>query len=146
MTAYLDASALVKRYIAEQGSHETIAFIAKSEMAATSVVSRAEVAAALSKATRMGVVTREVARAAQRAFSRDWPDLIRVPVTETLVERAGTLAWDHGLRGYDAMQLAAALRWQESIGTEIVLATFDERLWKAAPNAGVKAWPDRLPE
>jgi hypothetical protein len=61
------------------------------------------------------------------------------------VERAEALAWDHGLRGYDAVQLASAHIWQESLGTEIVLATFDRQLWEAAPNVGLKAWPEKLP-
>jgi uncharacterized protein len=145
MIAYLDASALVKRYLVERGSQETIALTADAEMSATSMVSRAEVAAALAKAARTGLVTQERARGAQRSFAEDWPDLARVPVTEALVERADALAWDHGLRGYDAVQLASALSWQESVGTEIVLATFDQQLWDAAPKAGVKAWPARRP-
>ena len=57
MIAYLDASALVKRYIVEGGSNETIALTAEAEMTATSIVSRAEVAAALAKAVRTGLVT-----------------------------------------------------------------------------------------
>jgi uncharacterized protein len=142
--AYLDASALVKRYIVERGSRETIALTAESEMTATSIVSRAEVAAALAKAVRTGLVTGNIARSAQRSFAGDWPDLVRVPVTNALVERAETLAWDHGLRGYDAVQLASALTWQESVGAEILLATFDQQLWDTAPKAGVKAWPDKL--
>jgi uncharacterized protein len=145
MIAYLDASALVKRYLVERGSRETIALTADAEMSATSMVSRAEVAAALAKAARTGLVTQDRARGAQRSFAEDWPDLARVPVTEALVERAEALAWDHGLRGYDAVQLASALSWQESVGTEIVLATFDQQLWDAAPKAGVKAWPERRP-
>lgn len=144
MITYLDASALVKRYFVERGSRETIALTAESEMIATSIVTRAEVAAALAKATRAGIVTEDRARSAQRSFSGDWPDLVRVPVTEALVERAEALAWDHGLRGYDAVQLASALAWQESVGTEIVLATFDQQLWEAAPRAGLRAWPDKL--
>jgi predicted nucleic acid-binding protein len=143
--AYLDASALVKRYLVERGSRETTALTAESEMIATSTVSRAEVAAALAKAARAGLVTEDRARRAQRSFAGDWPDLVRVPVTEALVERAETLAWDHGLRGYDAVQLASALVWRESVGTEIVLATFDQQLWEAAPKAGLKAWPAKLP-
>jgi uncharacterized protein len=142
--AYLDASALVKRYIVERGSRETIALTAESEMTATSIVSRAEVAAALAKAVRTGLVTGNIARSAQRSFAGDWPDLVRVPVTNALVERAETLAWDHGLRGYDAVQLASALTWQESIGAEILLATFDQQLWDTAPKTGVKAWPEKL--
>lgn len=144
MIAYLDASALVKRYLVEPRSQETIALTAESEMVATSIISRAEVSAALAKAVRLGLVTENVARKAQRSFDGDWDDLLRVPVTEALVDRAGTLAWDHALRGYDAVQLASALTWQESVGTEVVLATFDQQLWEAAPKAGLKAWPDKL--
>jgi predicted nucleic acid-binding protein len=123
--AYFDASALVKRYVAERGSRETIALMAESDMAATSIIARAEVAAAFAKAARVHLVTDDRARSAQRSFAEDWPDLVRVPITEALVERAEALAWDHGLRGYDAVQLASALTWQESVASEIVLATFD---------------------
>jgi uncharacterized protein len=143
--AYLDASALVKRYVVERGSRETIALTVESELIATSIVTRAEVAAAFAKAARTGLITEQRARSAQRSFAGDWPDLVRVPVMEALVERAETLAWDHRLRGYDAVQLASALTWQESVGTEVVLATFDQQLWEAAPKAGIKAWPEKRP-
>jgi len=143
--AYLDASALVKRYVAERGSRETIALMTESDMTATSVVTRAEVAAAFAKAARVHLVTEDRARSAQRSFAEDWPDLVRVPITEALVERAEALAWDHGLRGYDSLQLASALTWQELVASEIVLATFDQQLWDAAPRAGVKAWPGKRP-
>jgi predicted nucleic acid-binding protein len=142
--AYLDASALVKRYIVERGSRETIALTADSDMTATSIVSRAEIAAAFAKAVRTGLVKDQVARNAQRRFAGDWADLARVSVTEALVERAERLAWEHGLRGYDAIQLASALTWQESVGEEIVLATFDKQLWEAAKRSGLKVWPDHL--
>jgi uncharacterized protein len=142
--AYLDASALVKRYIIERGSRETIALTADSEMAATSIVSRAEVAAAFAKAVRAGLVDDAIARNAQRRFAGDWPDLARVSVTEALVERAERLAWEHGLRGSDAVQLASALMWQESVGEEIVLATFDQQLWDATKRTGLKPWPEQL--
>jgi uncharacterized protein len=65
------------------------------------------------------LVTEYRARNAQRAFAGDRADLVRVPVTEALVERAEALAWDYGLRGYDAVQLASAIIWQEVVGTEI---------------------------
>lgn len=142
MIAYLDASALVKRYIVERGSRETIALTTESEMTATSIVSRAEVAAALARAVRTGLVKDDVARNAQRRFAEDWPDLARVSVTEALVERAERLVWQHGLRGYDAVHLASALAWQESLSEEIVVASFDQQLWEAAKRSGLKAWPD----
>jgi len=54
------------------------------------------------------------------------------------------LAWDHGLRGYDAVQLASALTWRDALGQDIVLATFDHQLWEAAPRVGLQAWPEKL--
>jgi predicted nucleic acid-binding protein len=143
--AYLDASALVKRYVVERSSRETIALSVAADMIATSIITRVEVAAAFAKAARIRLLTGERADSARQSFAADWPNLVRVPVTDALVERAETLAWDHGLRGYDAVQLASALSWQDSVGTEILLATFDRQLWEAAPKAGVMAWPDRLP-
>jgi len=145
MIPYLDASAIVKRYLVERGSRETIALTADSEMVATSIVSRAEVAAGLASAARVGLVTRDRARGAQRAFAGDWSDFVRVPITDVLVERAEALAWEYGLRGYDAVQLASALVWQESVGADILLATFDRQLWEVAPRAGLQAWPERFP-
>lgn len=144
MIAYFDASALVKRYVTERRSVETIALSAQAEMVATSLVSRAEVAAAFAKAVRSSILSDAEARKAQRRFAADWPDLARVSVTEGLVARAETLAWDHALRGYDAVQLASALMWQESVGTEVVVATFDTLLWKAARQEGLTAWPTDL--
>lgn len=144
MIVYLDASALVKRYVAERGSKEVIELTAAAEIVATSLISRVEVAAAFARAVRLGVLNRESGRRAQRRFSREWPDLARVPVSETLAARAETLAWDYHLRGYDAVQLASALTWQESIGQDVFLGTFDGQLWEAAPGAGVRVWPERL--
>jgi predicted nucleic acid-binding protein len=142
---YDDASALVKRYVTEVASPEVVALTTGAEAVATALITRAEVAAALARAVRAGVLDDVGGRRAQRRLSREWPDLMRVPVTEALVARAEALAWAHGLRGYDAVQLAAALTWQDALGREIVLATFDRQLWEAAPQAGLRAWPEKLP-
>jgi predicted nucleic acid-binding protein len=141
---YVDASALVKRYVAERGSRDTADVCAKAAIVATSLVSRAEVAAALAKAVRMGIVEPDNGRKAQRAFASQWPDLAKVPVTEALVARAEALAWDAALRGYDAVQLASALTWQEAVGAEITLATFDHQLWDAGQQVGIHVWPKTL--
>ncbi len=144
MIVYLDASALVKRYVSEVGSAELNALATGAVAVGTAIVTRAEVAAALARAVRIGVIDDPGGRRAQRRLSREWTDFMRVPVTEALVARAEAVAWEHRLRGYDAVQLASALTWQDALGQEIVLATFDRHLWEAAPHAGVRAWPERL--
>ena len=145
MSVYVDASALVKRYVTEAGSADVVALTNGAAAVATALVTRVEVAAVFARAVRVGVLDDVSGRRAQRRFSREWPDFMRIPVTETLIALAETLAWAHGLRGYDAVQLASALNWQDALGQEIVLATFDRQLWEAASHAGVRAWPDRLP-
>ena len=144
MTVYLDASALVKRYVAERGSKEIIELTERAEVVATSLVSRTEVAAAFAKAVRIGVLSAETGRKAQRAFASQWPDIARIPVTEGLLSRADTIAWDCALRGYDAIQLASALTWQESVGMAVTLAAFDRQLWEAGQKVGMQVWPANL--
>ena len=108
MILYLDASALVKRYVAEPGSAEVSEAIARAQVGGTVLVSRPEVAAALAKAVRGDALTGDEALACLRVFRKEWQDLMRVQVTEMAVARADTLAWEHSLRGYDAVHLAAA--------------------------------------
>jgi hypothetical protein len=48
------------------------------------------------------------------------------------------------LRGYDAVQLASAVTWQESVGAAITLATFDRQLWDAGKQMGIHVWPKTL--
>jgi predicted nucleic acid-binding protein len=73
--AYLDTSALVKRYVTERRSEETIDLTAAPEVVATSMVSRAEVAAAFAKAVRGGLLSEQEARGAQRTFAGEWQDI-----------------------------------------------------------------------
>ena len=144
MILYLDASALVKRYVAELGSTEVNEAITGAEVIGTAIVSRAEVAAALAKSVRLRVLNQEDALGSLRAFRNEWLDLVRVQVTEMVVPRADALAWEHHLRGYDAVQLAAASIWQEAMGIPVTMATFDQQLWKAAELVGLVPYPPDL--
>ena len=143
MILYLDASAIVKRYITETGSTEVNQIISSSEVVGTSLLSRTEVVAALAKAIRVGVLTEPEASAAVQAFRSQWVNFARMQVTETTVARADSLAWTIGLRGYDALHLASALLWQEAIGEPLTLATFDWQLWDAGEQVGLSVWPER---
>lgn len=144
MIAYVDASALVKRYVAEPGTEDVEALLGAASAVGTAIVSRTEVTAALGRAARMEIVTREGASKARKLFAADWDFLLRLPVTEPLTLRAAGLAWDLGMRGYDAIHLAAALSWRETLGEEITLATFDRELWRGARETGLLAWPETL--
>jgi len=142
MILYLDASALVKYYAAELGSAKVMEVISHAALIGTAVITRAEVSAALAKAVRTRALTEAEARSGLQALREEWPYLMRLEVSETLIARADLLAWDLGLRGYDAVHLAAALAWREAIGTQVTLATFDQQLWAAAKRVGLTPYPE----
>lgn len=145
MIYYLDASALVKRYISEPGSDAVTDAVREAIAIGTVVISRAEVAAALAKASRVGLLAREQSEAMIHLFFGEWPSLMRIQVSEALVERASFLAWKYGLRGYDSVQLAAAVLWQEAVAAPLAMMTFDRHLWATAQQEGLKTFPQQLP-
>lgn len=144
MILYVDSSALVKRYVAEHGSDDVAAVLGDAVLVGTSIVTRAEVAAAFAKARRVGAIDEPTAVAVMEAFRADWPNLVRIAATEHVVGVAETLAWQHGLRGYDAMQLASAVSWRSVIGQTITVSTFDKQLWDAAGAEGFDLHPARI--
>lgn len=68
MILYLDASALVKRYVEELGTVEVAEVVGQASMAGTALISRAKVAAALGKAVRTNALTSEEAFGALETF------------------------------------------------------------------------------
>jgi uncharacterized protein len=141
---YLDASALVKRYVAERGSEDMARLIVAADGVGTSLISRAETSAALAKAVRVGALSRADGTVALQVFRSEWSQLIRVQATEVVLTRADRLAWELGLRGYDAVHLASALIWQEGVGESVTLATYDRQLWEAADSRGMHVFPENL--
>jgi predicted nucleic acid-binding protein len=144
MMLYLDASALVKRYVAETGTQEVNHLFAQAAAIGTSLITYAEVAAAFGKAARVSLLPRDGALAALQVFRTQWTSLVRLSVTDGVVSRAGALAWEHNLRGYDAVHLASALSWKQTTGESVTLAAFDRQLWQAAKTAGLEIWPRDL--
>ncbi len=100
---------------------------------------------ALTKAVRVGVLSREEVALALEVFREEWPSLVRIQVTEPLLRRAEEVAWQEGLRGYDATHLAAALFWQDVLGEPVGVATFDRQLWDAARRQGMRVFPEERP-
>jgi predicted nucleic acid-binding protein len=141
MNCYLDSSALVKRYLVETGSSEVVRLMAEAKRKATVAISRTEVVSALAKAIRTGTLAREDAEYAREAFQGEWRRLGRFRVTDLLLETACDLAWRHGLRGYDSVQLAAAALWQGTANEPVVMVTLDGRLWEAAARIGLERYP-----
>lgn len=132
MILYLDASALVKRYIQEKASEDVNAWIDAAEMVVTGLITRVEVTAAIARASRMKLISPDEGLAALRQLRSEWESFQRLPITENTVILGDTLAVEHNLRGYDATHLACVLIWQDILGTPVTLASFDGQLTEAA--------------
>jgi predicted nucleic acid-binding protein len=109
---YLDSSALVKRYAREAGTAWMIGLFrgAAGHRLYVGRITGVEVAAALTRKRRGGHLTNSEAARALARLRRDLGGRLRiVEITPTLLTDAIDLAEKHGLRGYDAVQLAAML-------------------------------------
>lgn len=111
---FFDSSALVKRYVAETGTAWlNDLYTDSSHILYVVRISGAEIIAALFLRVRTGSIAMSDAQAAATQFKADFRSRYHiVEVTEQLINSAMTLAEKHRLRGYDSVQLAAALELQ----------------------------------
>lgn len=138
MTTYFDASALTKLFLAEPGWDRVRALWDTSETLVTSWISFPEVRSALERAHRSGRIGRRRLQRALSELDELWPDVLVTRVDGPLAVAAADLAGVHPLRGQDAIHLASALELDDA---ELVLATWDRRLRKAALDEGLAVAP-----
>ncbi len=102
-------------------------------MAASSVVAYAEARSAFARRDRERSLTRAEHESVKAAFDFDWPHLLTLEVTRELAERAGGLADEHALRGFDGLHLASYLTLRSRAPDQLVeFSSFDEALNAAA--------------
>lgn len=134
MILYLDTSSLLKLYVEEAHSDAVRTWADDAEALATSRVAYPEAMAAAARRWRDGDLDDATFEDIQKALKGQWPDFGAMDVNE---ESAGNLAVEHGLRGFDAIHLAAALDVVAEIGSEqVFFSSFDLHLNRAARAAG----------
>jgi predicted nucleic acid-binding protein len=119
---FLDTSALVARYLRWAAGHVWMRGICDptsgNTIALVEIVG-AEFAAACNQMMRGGLLRR---RTCDRALTEFWTHIDGggyqiLPVNSLLVRRAADLCATHSLKGYDAVQLAAALTFRDDTRT-----------------------------
>jgi predicted nucleic acid-binding protein len=128
---YVDTSALVKLYVEEAGTLRVVTRVEHAEAVATALTTYAEARAALARHQREGGISGAELRRTVRELDREWGSYNVVGLSDSLVHSAGALAERHALRGYDAVQLAAALELRAA-GGPVEFCAFDDRLNRAA--------------
>lgn len=141
---FCDSSAIVKRYVNETGSNfvDGLADLQSGNVILLARITRVEIAAAIARQVRGGSIATTDAQNALVAFQHDLANnYFTIEITVVLLSRAMGLATKHALRGYDAVQLAAALEASdERIANQLpplTLVSADDDLNVAAQAEGL---------
>jgi uncharacterized protein len=129
---YLDASALVKRYIGEEGSDLVEEAMDGARALSTCRIGFVETV----RAVALGGDDRDV-----RKVEAEWAWFDVVDVDQALTEQAAMLAVSRRLRSLDALHLAAVLSLPDG---DLTFATWDARLHSAAQDEGLRTLPAAL--
>jgi uncharacterized protein len=129
---YLDSSALVKRYIDEEGTDLVLAAMEEARVWSICRIGYVET---------MRAVALAGGRKALRAVEADWASFDVVEVDADLAQHAAELTLSSELRSLDALHLAAALVLPSD---ELTVATWDVRLHRAARDQGLATLPSAL--
>jgi predicted nucleic acid-binding protein len=117
---FFDSSALVKRYVSEIGTTWVASVIdaPANNHIHVARITGVEVTSAITRRTRSSSLSRVDATAALSLFRYEFSNNFTVTeISPGLVTRAMQLAETYALRGYDAVQLAAALDVQSYLSS-----------------------------
>lgn len=135
MILYLDSSGLVKLFLDEADCALARLRFQEAEIAVTSRVAYVETMAAFGRRNRDGGVDALLLEKLVSDLDRVWSDLFVLDIDEKI---AGQLAIKHGLRGFDAVHVAAALRIRRiRPNADIQFLSFDSRQNAAAWSEGL---------
>jgi uncharacterized protein len=141
---YLDASALVKRYTTETGSGwvQNLCQPATDTFIATARITQAEAAAAFAGKLRQRSLSQAHYTLVLQDLAHDFThQYLLVEIDQPLVDLAVDLTRRHKLRGYDAVQLAAALTLRglltQASSAPLMFIAADDDLLEAARGEGL---------
>lgn len=143
---YLDSSALVKRYIEEDGSGAVDRLLADHPFAATSRLAYPEILSALNRKHGAKEISARVLAELIAAFESDWGKLFVLEFDEELLPIVKRAIRKHAIRGADAVHLASGIWLRSVLKEDVVFACADSKLLAAARAERLLAVdPARLP-
>lgn len=145
MILYLDTSALVKLYVDEDGSDLVKRYVEQASVVSTAKIAFVEARSAFARANREEIISSTSYRQIIDRLHYDWKRYMIVEISDRLIEAAGELVEEFGLRGFDALHFASALFLQQQTGRPVRAACWDVRLWGALRDSGLETVPQKRP-
>ena len=135
MILYLDTSSLVKLYAEERFSTVVKEWVNDAEIVTTCRIAYPETHSAFYRRLKTGDVSLRDYRSLKSEFSREWETFVALDFDEL---EAGRMVEKHGLRGFDAVHLSAAMLLREHETTlALGFSSFDHKLNHAATKEGL---------
>lgn len=134
MIAYFDTSAFIPLVVDEPGSEVAASVWGRADRVASVRLLYVEARAALARAWRLGRLSDDQLRDAVTVLADLYEQVDRIEIDGPLVRQAGELTGEQGLRGYDAVHLAAAARLA---GRDTVFISGDQAQCDAAHLLGL---------
>lgn len=136
---YFDSSALVKRYLKEDGSDVVRSIIAGARVIATSKLAYPEILSAFMRKHRAGEIERKPLEAIIGQFETDWDKLFVVEFHDELLKTVKVLIEKYSLRGADTVHLSSALWLEQATKMKLTFVASDVGLLNAAQAENFKA-------
>ena len=132
MKIVTDSSALVKRYVLENGSDIIDQFLQNASQLGLCSILVPEIISGLNRRRREQILSSDDYRAVKRQLMEDVHDAIVLQVTPAVISHSVKLLETNVLRAMDALHIACAIEWQAEL-----FITADKRQYIAAQNAGL---------
>jgi predicted nucleic acid-binding protein len=129
---YLDSSALVKRYVEEQGTDFVKSVLAGNGLITTSKLTYPEILSALMRKVRTGEIERKTFNGIVDVFDKDWDHVLVLDFHKDLLQIVRILIEKHPLKAADAIHLSSALWLRHSSKADVTFIASDSNLLKAA--------------
>jgi len=129
---YFDSSALVKRYLKEDGTEVVKSIITTDKMIATSKLTYPEMLSAFMRKFRAKEMGRKHLQVVIDKFETDWFHLIVIELHDELLRTGKGLLEKYPLRAADTVHLSSALWLELNTKAKLTFVTSDESLIKAA--------------
>ena len=142
MSVYFDTSALIKRYITEDGTPAICAAWDAADVAVSCWLLYPEMIATFARKRREAIIAAAHLEAAEATFRRDWLTLARIACDDDLLQLIDALHARHSLCGADSTHLAAALKFRDLSGEPLGFACADVQLRAAANAEGLTLIPE----
>lgn len=128
----------------EKDSAEARAVARDAMTVATSPIAYVEARSAIARSRAERRFTSDQLAVAIRTLEVTWPEMAKVPVTDSLIAAAGDVSDRNTIRALDALHVASALNVSASSPEEVLFASWDLDQRRAAEREGLALFPERM--